>query len=315
VNEPVHIPDEEVVALDGVELLPSCRGTEPACGPPHNASGSEQRRAELSRLQTAVVSISVVGIRRLVSAGTTVVDQFASSPPVRYVGDIAGEIATALADDSGVDWRRAGDRAETEVARLFAVVIPVVVDSIDVADIIDRIDVNAVIERVDLNAILGSVDLDALFASVNLDELIARVDIDAVIERVDLNAILGSVDLDALFASVNLDELIARVDIDAVIERVDLNAILGSVDLDALFASVNLDELIARVDIDAVIERVDIAEISERIRVWNMVAKSTGAAAGSVVDAARDQGSALDAIVGTTLDRMRRQDPNTRSGE
>ena len=264
-----RISNDEAVAPDDGELLPSM-ATEPTGRGPNKASGF-------------VVSISVGGIRRLVSTGTTVVHHIASSPPVRYVGDIAGEISTALAEDSGIDWRRAGDRAEAQVARLFAVVVPVVVHSVDPADIIDRIDMNALIEK---------------------------VDIDAVLDRVDLNKILASVDLDALFARVDLDELIERLDIDAVLNRVDLNGILDSVDLNALFARVDLDELIERVDINAVLDRVDVAEISERIRVWNIVAKSTGAAAGSAVDVARDQGAGLEAIVRTTLDRMRREHPN-----
>jgi hypothetical protein len=283
VEKQQRIPNGRAVALAAVEL-PGSAATEPTGRGSNEASGFERRGSDLSRLQKAVVSISVGGIRRLVSTGTTVVDHIASSPPVRYVGDIAGEISTALAEDSGIDWRRTGDRAEAQVARLFAVVIPVVVDSIDPAELIDRIDVNALIEK---------------------------VDIDAVLNRVDHNGILDRVDLDALFARVDLDELIQRVDIDAVLNRVDHNGILDRVDLDALFARVDLDELIQRVDIDAVMDRVDVAEISERIRVWNIMAKSTGAVAGSAVDVARDQGAGLGAILGENFDRMRRQNPNS----
>jgi hypothetical protein len=281
-----RISSEEAVAPDDVEL-PSPAAIEPTGRDPNHASGFELRPSDLSRLQTAMVSISVGGIRRLVSTGTTVVQHIVASPPVRYVGDIAGEISAALAEDSGYDWRQAGNRAEAQVARVFAVVIPVVVDSIDPANIIDRIDVNALIDK---------------------------VDIEAVLNRVDLNRILASVDLDALFARVDLDELIERLDIDAVLNQVDLNGILASVDLDALFARVDLDELIERLDINAVMDRVDIAEISERIRVWNIVAKSTGAAAGSAVEVARDQGAELETLLGRTLDRIRRQDSNAIPG-
>jgi len=205
----------------------------------------------------------------------------------RRCGGIVGGISTALAEDSGIDWRGAGERAETEVGRLFAVVTPVVVDSIDSADIIDRVDVNA---------------------------LIAKVDIDAVLNRVDLNNLVDSVDLDALFTRVDLDELIEQIDIEAVLNRVDLNKLVDSVDLDALFARVDLDELIEQVDINAVLDRVDVAKISERIRVWNMVAKSSGEVASSAVDRAREQGAGLDAFLDSTFDRMRRQDPDDRLG-
>ncbi len=286
VDNQERIPDEEAVAPADGE--PACSADpEPAGGAPNTAAGRVLRPNDLSGVQTAVVSVWVDGIRRLVSAGTTVVQHVASSPPARFVGDIAGGISTALAEDSGIDWRGAGERTETEVGRLFAVVIPLVIDSIDIADVIDRVDVNA---------------------------LIAKVDIDAVLNRVDLNKIVDTVDLDAQFARVNLDELIERIDIDAVLDRVDLNKIVDTVDLDAQFARVNLDELIERIDIDAVLDRVDVAKISERIRVWNMLAKSSGAVASSAVDRAREHGAGLDEFLGNTFDRVRRQDPDDLPG-
>ena len=269
-----------------VELQPSV-ATEPTGRDSNRASQAEPGASDSSRVQTAVVSMSVGGIRLLASVGTAVAHHIASSRPVRYVTDTAGEISTALAEESDIDLRRAVDRAEEQVARLFAVVVPVVVDSIDPDEIVDRIGVNALIEKVDL---------------------------DAVLKRVDLNAVLDSVDLDALLARLDLDELIERVDIDAVLNRVDLNAILDNVDLDALLARVDLDRHIERVDIDAVMARVDVAEISERIRIWNIVAKSTGTAAGSAVDSAKDltreQRATLNVVIGRTIDRMRTQEPD-----
>jgi hypothetical protein len=250
VDNQERIPDEEAVAPADGE--PACSAApEPAGGAPNTAASCVLRPDGLSGVQTAVVSVWVDGIRRLVSAGTTVVQHVASSPPARFVGDIAGGISTALAEDSGIDWRGAGERAETELGRLFAVVIPVVVDSIDIADVVDRVDVNA---------------------------------------------------------------LIAKVDIDAVLDRVDLNKIVDTVDLDAQFARVNLDELIEQIDIDAVLDRVDVAKISERIRVWNMLARSSGAVASSAVDRAREHGAGLDDFLGNTFDRVRRQDPDDLPG-
>jgi hypothetical protein len=219
VEKQKRIPNGKAVAPAAVEL-PGSAATESTGRGSNEASGFELRTSDLSRVQTAVASIAVGGIRRLVSTGTTVIHHTASSPPVRYVGDIAGEISAALAEDAGIDWRRAGDQAEAQVERLFAVVIPVIVDFVDPADLIDRVDVNALIER---------------------------VDIDAVLNRVDLNGILDSVDLDALFAGVNLDGLIERVDVDAVIERVDVDAVIERVDVDALMNRVDVAEISERI--------------------------------------------------------------------
>jgi hypothetical protein len=209
VDDQERISDEEAVAPAAVDLASSA-AAESTSRSSGEGSGLESRAPDLSRLQTAMVSISVGGIRRLVSTGTTVVHHLASSPPARYVGDIAGEISAALAEDSGIDWRRAGDRAEAQMARLFAVVIPVVVDSIDPADIIDRIGVNALIEKVDIDAVLDRVDLDRVLASVDLDALFARVDLDELIERVDINAVMDQVDVAEISERIRVWNIVAK---------------------------------------------------------------------------------------------------------
>ena len=178
-----RIPNGKVAAPAAVEL-PGSAPTEPTGRGSNEATGFEPRTSDLSRVQTAVASIAVGGIRRLVSTGTTVVHHTASSSPVRYVGDIAGEVSAALAEDAGIDWRRAGARAEAQVERLFAVVIPVIVDFIDPADFIDRIDVNALIEKVDIDAVVERVDVDAVVERVDIDAVMDRVDVAEISERI-----------------------------------------------------------------------------------------------------------------------------------
>ena len=177
------------------------------------------------------------------------------------------------AADGREEIAQAGRRAEEQLARLMGVVVPVVVEAVDVDLVIDQLDVNNLLTHIDIDA------------------LIARVDLNDVLDRVDVAALLDRVDVDGLLARVDIDALVGRVDADALLSRVDVNA------------------LMERVDIDALMDRVDIDALMERTRIEEIVARSTGQVADSALDLGRRQAVGLDAVVMRIVDRVLGRDP------
>jgi hypothetical protein len=183
----------------------------------------------------------------------------------------------AMLDDTAQDGRRemalATQRVEERLAKVFGVVVPVVVESLDVDLVLDQIDLNDLMERVDL------------------DQLLAQIDVPALLERIDVNALLEQVEVDKLLDRIDVNALLDRVDLDAVMERADANAILE------------------RVDVDALMERIDIDALMERTRIEEIVARSTSQVADSTIDLGRRQTVGLDAVVMRLVDRVMGRDP------
>jgi hypothetical protein len=180
----------------------------------------------VGRTAEAVTSVGVSGVRVLARASGHMTRLFAASPAGRVLSDVASGVLAAVAEDSGVDWRLAGRRAEERLSQVIAVVVPVVAESIDPATIVEKLDVNALMEQVDIDQLLGRVDVNAM-----LD----RVDVTALLDRVDVNALLDRVDVDALMARADVDALLTRVDVDALMQRVDLDALMQRVEVGNVF--------------------------------------------------------------------------------
>ncbi len=168
------------------------------------------------------------------------------------------------------------------------------------------------VEAVDIDEVLEGIDLNALLQRVDLNAALADVDVQALLERVDLDAVLATVDLDAVLADVDVDALLARVDPNALLARVDPNALLDRVTPDRLLDRVDIDRLLDRVDVDRLMARVDIQTVADRAGIADIVAESTGAVAGSVLDVARRTMVGLDTVIEHSAYRLTRRDPTTR---
>lgn len=107
-----------------------------------------------------------------------------------------------MADEQGLVGR--------QVSRVVGVVVPPVVDSIDVQALIDEVDVNALIGEVDLNALLDEIDVEALIARIDLNALLENVDLNALLDNVDLDALMDKIDLEALMRKANIGEIVSE---------------------------------------------------------------------------------------------------------
>ena len=103
-----------------------------------------------------------------------------------------------------------------------------------------------------------------------------------------------------------------RVDANALLDRVDPNPLLDRVEPNALLDRVDPDRLLDRVDVDRVMDRVDVPGLVEKAGIAEIVAESTGAMAGSVLDVARRQLVAIDLIVERPIYRLSGRDPRKR---
>jgi hypothetical protein len=81
--------------------------------------------------------------------------------------------------------------AERQLTRVLAVVVPVVVDNVDVESVVERIDVSELIARTDVNELLEHVDIDRFLDRVDVDALMDRVDIWKLVDRAKLGEVLA----------------------------------------------------------------------------------------------------------------------------
>ena len=88
--------------------------------------------------------------------------------------------------------------ASDPLSRLFGVIVPRAVDSVDLDAVLAEVDIDAILTRVDIDALLQRVDIDAIVQRVDIDAVVRRVDVDAIVQRVDIPAILDRVDIDTI---------------------------------------------------------------------------------------------------------------------
>jgi hypothetical protein len=271
VTEP--LPDVELVeALPADAFDLEVRTIKPV--EPVKAGEAEEQSSRARSAGEAAASLGLRAIEQTLTAGWSLVRGVAESPPGRVISEMAAGAMDALAEDPEIDWPLAGRLGQEQLERVISVVVPVVVQSLDPAELMEYIDVNEIMDAVDVNAVLD------------------RVDVNAVLDRVDVNAILDRVDVNAL---------LAQADIDLLMERVDLNEVLAGVDVNAI---------VDRLDMDALLERVDVATVAKRAKIGELVAESTGDVAGSVLDLGRRQAVALDTIFARTFNRILGRDPD-----
>ncbi len=205
-------------------------------------------------------------VQHSADATRLLVRKVADSPAGRIVSEMASGAMEAISEE--VDVQEASRLAEERLGRVISVVVPVVVQSLDPAELMEHIDVNEVLDAVDVNAVLDRIDISSL-----LD----RLDVNALLERVDVNTLMEQVDIDALIGRADVNALIAEVDMDAVLTRVDMTALLA---------------------------RVDVAEVAKRAGIGELVAESTSQIAGSALDLGRRQAVALDTLLARSVNRI-----------
>ncbi len=166
-----------------------------------------------------------------------------ASRPIRRAGSMLDRVARSQAgraamramagilDDPAEKGRHelavAGRVVEERLGRLVGLVVPVIIESLDVELVLDRLDLDDVIARVDIDEMLRRVDVDAFLASVDVDALLGRVDVNALLDRVDVDRLMARVDVDALLARVDVDALMKRVDVDGLMERTQMGDIIA----------------------------------------------------------------------------------------
>lgn len=150
--------------------------------------------------------------------------------------------------------------------------------------------------------------VDRLIGPVR-DAILDRVDPDSVLDHVDPDRLLARVDVDALLDRVDVNRLLDRVDVDRLLDRVDVNRLLDRVDPDRLVGRADVADVARRIDVDEIVTRIDVDALARRIDMDRIVSASTGRVAGSLVDVVRRQLVGLDAILISTVQRLRGQDP------
>ena len=88
-----------------------------------------------------------------------------------------------------------------QVSRVVGVVVPPVMDSIDV---------QALIEEIDLNALLDEIDVEGLISRIDLNTLLENIDLNALLDQIDLDALMDKIDLEALMRKANIGEMVAE---------------------------------------------------------------------------------------------------------
>jgi hypothetical protein len=120
-----------------------------------------------------------------------------ASPPARWTK----RAATSAIETRHSELDAVGRVAEDQINKIIAVVVPVVVGSIDVSKLMDRVDVNAIVDQVNVDALLARVDVDAL---------LEQVDVNALVDRIDIDKMLDGVDLQALMERARIGDLVAQ---------------------------------------------------------------------------------------------------------
>ncbi len=215
----------------------------------------------------AVATVAATGVSRRISRVVGPLGDTLLHPPLLPEQLHPARLVDMLADRG----RAARTSTRTDVERLWAALIPVVV-----REVLDTLDLNAIIvERVDLDGVVATVDIAGVIDRVDLDSVIQRVDIDAIVERIDIDAI------------------VQRMDMDAIVQRLDVDAIVASVDLAAVIDRLNVVDIA-----EEVINEIDLPEI---------IRDSTGSMASQVVRDARMQSIAADEAIARLVDKLFRR--------
>jgi len=198
-----------------------------------------------SKAVETTVAAGLGGVRMVARATGAVLRGILASRPAKVVGQLAGEAAAAVWEETGDELEEAARVWEERFSKVVAIVVPVVVGAIDPDDIV---------ERLDLNAVLAQVDFDEVLEQVDLDVLLDRIDVNHVLDRVDVNRLLDRVDVNRLLDRVDVNRLMDRVDVEAITERVKVGGMVtegagemagSAVDL-ARRQGVGVDVVIAR---------------------------------------------------------------------
>lgn len=145
----------------------------------------------------AALRVGVAG-RDVVLAGGRIAGAL---PGAGLARGLLAAAARPLAEQGARTRRRAGDDAVAQLQRALELLVPAIVEAIDV---------DALVRRVDVDAVVAQIDVDALLARVDLDALIAQVDVDSIADRIDVNAIVQRVDVEAIVEETELGTIVAR---------------------------------------------------------------------------------------------------------
>jgi hypothetical protein len=110
----------------------------------------------------------------------------------------------------------------------------------DAASAIAALLVPAIVERIDVNALLSKVDVDALVARIHVNRLLDGVDVEQLIDRVDVDQIVRRVDMAAVAR-----EALEGIDFGNLIQ--ESTASIGAETVEAVrLQAMHADELVAR---------------------------------------------------------------------
>lgn len=145
--------------------------------------------------------------------------RLAQTGPARIASQVTSDTLAVIREEVGVDWSQAARVAEERLARIVAVVVPVVVQSVDPDELVTRLDLEALLDEIDVNALLSRVDLNRLLEAVDVNRLVSSVDVESILDRLDLNDVLSRIDINALLDGVDVDAVAQRLRVgDMVVE-------------------------------------------------------------------------------------------------
>lgn len=91
----------------------------------------------------------------------------------------------------------AGEWSQAQLSRLSSVLVPVIMDSIDVDEVLAGVDSDRLARELGAS-IADQLDLNAILADVDVDEVLERIDVEALLERIDVEAIARRIRFGAL---------------------------------------------------------------------------------------------------------------------
>ena len=204
------------------------------------------------------------------------------------------------------------------VASVADVVMPAIVDAVDIDETLGRVDVDELLTHIDLDAVVDRIDLQALIERLDLNRVLDKVDLDALIDRIGIEHLLSRIDLNTLLETVDLNQLMERVDLTRLVNRVDVEGVIERVDIQEIIERVNVNELVERVDINAVVRRVDINAIVGDVdigaftgKLGSAVTHGTESFLRSILDLVRRQVVGLDMVILRFTDGLLRRQPDT----
>jgi hypothetical protein len=120
------------------------------------------------------------------------------SPPGRLVRSMIHGAVEAAARESAPFRAAAGEWSQAQLSRLSSVLVPVIMDSIDVDAVVAGIDSErlarelgaSIADQLDLNAILADVDVDGILERVDVEALVERIDVEAITRRIRFGALV-----------------------------------------------------------------------------------------------------------------------------